>query len=537
MNQYDAIVIGAGHNGLVAAAYLAKAGKKVLVLERRPIIGGAAVTEEIYPKFKYSSGAYVCGLFHPRIIRELKLPVFGFELIPYDPVRFTPTPDGTHLLVWREIKKSLEEIEKFSKADAANYLPFAARVKKLGGFLRSLMLKMPPQVAGNSPLELWELLKLGLRFRGLGAPEMRQTLRVFPMSVADFLSEWFESEPLRASLATSGILGTFLPPCAQGTAYIFLHHHLGESEGPFRAWGFVRGGMGNLPQAVAAAARRHGAEIRTNAEVAQVLVKNGTASGVILRNGDEILATVVLSGADLKRTFLTLVEPSHLEPHFRLQVRNVRFRGACAKINLALAELPRFRGFNGCGPFPHHHGLIQIAPSIDYLEKAFDDAKYGGFSRRPFLEIAIPSVSDPTLAPTGKHVMSVLLQYAPYDLKEGSWRDQREALGDLAVNTINEYAPGFKDSILHRQVLTPLDLEETYGLTEGNIHHGELSLDQLFFMRPIPGWSRYRTPIRNLYLCSASTHPGGGITGAPGYNAAREVLKDWRRRGRGPSGF
>jgi len=271
--------------------------------------------------------------------------------------------------------------------------------------------------------------------------------------------------------------------------------------------------------------------------VAQVLVKNGTASGVILRNGDEILATVVLSGADLKRTFLTLVEPSHLEPHFRLQVRNVRFRGACAKINLALAELPRFRGFNGCGPFPHHHGLIQIAPSIDYLEKAFDDAKYGGFSRRPFLEIAIPSVSDPTLAPTGKHVMSVLLQYAPYDLKEGSWRDQREALGDLAVNTINEYAPGFKDSILHRQVLTPLDLEETYGLTEGNIHHGELSLDQLFFMRPIPGWSRYRTPIRNLYLCSASTHPGGGITGAPGYNAAREVLKDWRRRGRGPSGF
>lgn len=529
MKSYDAIIIGGGHNGLVAAAYLSRAGKKVLVLERRAALGGAAGTEEIYPKFKYSSCAYVCGLIHPRIIRELDLKAFGLELLPYDPVLFSPMPDGDHLLVWRERQKTLEEIGRFSKADAANFLPFSTLVAKLSAFFRKLFWMALPDPSGSLAPGLLELGQLGWRFHRLGKEVRQQALRIFPMSVADFLDEWFETDVLKGALAASGILGTFLAPRAQGTAYVFLHHQLGESTGPFRAWGFVRGGMGNLSQAIAAAACRHGAEIRTNAEVAQVLIKNGKASGVALRNGDEIEASAVLSATDVKNTFLKLVDPSYLDPHFRLQVHHTKFRGACAKINFALDELPRFRGRNGPGPAPEHRGLIHIGPSIDYLERAFDEAKYGGYSKKPFLELAIPSVTDPTLAPPGKHVMSVFMQYAPYHLKDGRWNDERDRLGDLVVQTIQEYAPNFKNSILHRQVLTPADLEEIYGLTEGNIHHGELSLDQLFFMRPVPGWARYRTPIQNLYLCSASAHPGGGVSGAPGYHAAREVLSDWRK--------
>jgi phytoene dehydrogenase-like protein len=287
--------------------------------------------------------------------------------------------------------------------------------------------------------------------------------------------------------------------------------------------------MGILPRAIAETALRFGAEIQTNAEVVQVIIKDDTATGIVLKNGDEIPAPMVISSADLKNTFLRLVDPTHLEPHSLLQVRNTKFRGACAKMNLALGELPNFKVTPGSGAGPHHYGLIHIGPSIDYLEHAFDDAKYGSFSKKPFLEIAIPSVTDPSLAPPGKHVMSVFMQYAPYHLRDGNWKKKREELGDLVVDTINEYAPNFKNSILHRQVLTPLDLEETYSLTEGNIYHGELSLDQLFFMRPVPGWAQYRTPIRNLYLCGATTHPGGGVTGMPGYNAAREILKDWRK--------
>lgn len=530
MNKYDAVIIGAGHNGLVTAAYLARAAMKVLVLERRPTIGGAVVTEEIYPGFKYSSCAYSCGLLPPRITRNLDLKSFGLSLIPHDPVLSAPSLDGNALLVWRDAGKTIEGIGRFSKADAANFQSFSTLVKKLADLLRALGFMTPPDPVTASPLELFEILKFGVRFHRLGEKERREAARIFPMSVADFLGEWFETEPVKATLATSGILGTFLPPRAQGTAHVFFHHVGGDSAGPFRAWGFVRGGMGSLSEALGAAAKRSGAEIRTGAEVCQVLVKDGSACGVALGSGEEIAASAVLSATDVKRTFLKLIDPDHLQPHFFHQVKNVKFRGACAKVNLALDALPRFRGFDGPGPLPLHRGLIEIAPDIDYLERAFDDAKYGGFSRKPFLEIAIPSVSDPTLAPAGKHVMSVLMQYAPYDLKTGSWTEKREELGDLVVDTIEEYAPNFGQSILHRQVLTPLDLEQTYGLTEGNFHHGELSLDQLFFLRPLPGWSKYRTPIRNLYLCSASAHPGGSISGLPGYNAARAVLKDRRRK-------
>jgi phytoene dehydrogenase-like protein len=527
MNRYDAIIIGAGHNGLVTAAYLAKAGKRVLVLERRPVIGGAASTEEIYPGFKYSTCASVSGLLHPRIVRELELRRHGLEMVPYDPVVFAPAAGGGSFLAWREPARTIEEIGRFSKADAANYPRFAALVRKLADLLGGLLLRSPPHLAGASRLDFVEIFKLGWKFRRLGKKEMREALRILPMSVADFLNEWFETEILKASLAAPGIIGLFAGPRAQGTAYLYLHHQSGESNGTFRAWSFVRGGMGSLPGAIAQVAAHHGAEVRTEAEVTRMVIKDGVVTGVVLKGGDELASSVVISNADAKTTFLRLLEPAHLEPRFVLRIQNVRFRGACAKVNLALGDLPRFKGMPDQGPAAHLHGLIQIGPSLEYLERAYDDAKYGDISKRPFLEITIPSVVDPSLAPRGKHVMSVLMQYAPYRLKNGDWGTKREELGDLVVDTINEYAPNFKDSILHRQVLTPLDLEEIYGLAEGNIYHGEMALDQLFLMRPVPGWARYRTPIKNLYLCGASAHPGGGITGAPGYNAAREILKDW----------
>lgn len=530
MNRYDAIIIGAGHNGLVAAACLAKAGKKVLVVERRPVIGGAAATEEIYPGFKYSTCASVCGLLHPRIVRELELRKHGLEMVPYDPVVFAPIPEGGSFLAWRAPAKTVEEIGRFSKADAANYPRFAALVRRLADLLGGLVLRPPPNVAGANRLDLLELLQLGWRFRRLGKKGMREALRILPMSIGDLLNEWFETEILKATLAAPGIAGAFAGPRAQGTAYLFLHHQSAESGGAFRAWSFVRGGMGSLPGAIAQVARQHGAEVRLEADVAQVVIKDGMATGVVLKGGEEIAASVVVSSADAKSTFLRLVNATYLEPRFVLQIRNIRFRGACAKVNLALDELPRFRAVPNDRPQLYLRGLIHIGPTLDDLERAFDDAKYGDFSKRPFLEITIPSVLDPSLAPPGKHFMSILMQYAPYRLKNGDWRKKREELGDLVVDTIAEYAPNFKNSILHRQVLTPLDLEEIYSLTEGNIYHGEMALDQLFIMRPIPGWARYRTPIRNLYLCGASAHPGGGITGAPGYNASREILKDWKSR-------
>lgn len=529
-NPYDAIVIGAGHNGLVTAAYLAKAGKKVLVLERRPVVGGIAVTEDIHPGFKVSPCAYACGPLPPRIAADLKLRKHGLEMLPFDPLLFSPLPDGNHLLIRRSEEKIIEEIARFSRADARNYPRFAAMVAKLTGFLNRLSLMTPPSKESTGAADLLELLHLGWNFRRLGAKNMYELLRVLPMNIADLLDDWFENAALKAALAGSAILGSAYGPRAQGTAYLFLHHRLGQSGGGFRSWGFVLGGMGNLPAAIARAAESYGTEIRTGAEVARIVVTDETVSTVVLKNGDEIAANAVVSATDVKNTFLKLVDPVDLDPHFLHKVKNVKFRGALAKVNLALGELPRFNAAPPGGDGSHARGLIHIGPTLDYLERAADDAKYGDYSRRPFVEIAVPSLTDPTLAPAGKHVMSIAVQYAPYHLKVASWNDKREALGDLVVDLVNEYAPNFKSSILHRQVLTPLDLEDSYGLTEGNIYHGEMSLDQLFVMRPVPGWARYRTPIKNLYLCGATTHPGGGITGLPGHNAAREILKDWQRK-------
>jgi phytoene dehydrogenase-like protein len=399
-------------------------------------------------------------------------------------------------------------------------------LKTLSAFLSTLYGLPLPHKGGSEGFNPGQFLKIGWKFHRLGEKEMYEFLRILPMSAADLLNEWFENDLLKAVIAGSGMLASFVGPRQQGTAFNLLHHQLGASNGALRTAGFVRGGIGALASSLARAAERFGAEIRTKAEVANVVIKDGVATGVILENGQEIDAATVISSADVKRTFLDLVEPTYLDPHFLLQVRNIRSRGTVARINLALDRLP---------PFPHSDslgGIIHIGPNLDYLERAADDAKYKRFSTQPFLEMSIPSIADSALAPAGKHVMSVWMQSAPYGLKESGWQEQRGVLGDTVVNLISDYAPGFKDTILHRQVLTPIDLEEKYGLSGGHLYHAEMALDQIFFMRPVPGWARYHTPVERLFLCGSGTHPGGGLTGLPGYYAARTILKSRARAGK-----
>ena len=525
MHNYDAVIIGAGHNGLTTAAYLAKAGKKVLVLERRRVIGGIAATEEIFPGFKFSTCEHLAGSFSREIIADLGLQKHGLEILPLDPLLFAPSLNENSLVIAPALAKAAAEIGRHSKNDAGKYPAFCALLKKLSAYLLTLYsLPLPDRaVPGSSSPS--ELLKAIWKFHRLGKKQGYQFLRILPMSVADLLNEWFENDLLKAALAAGAIHGSFVGPRQQGTSFNLLHHQLGESNGALRTAGLVRGGIGNLAAALARAAQQHGAEIRTGAEAAKIVTKNGAATTVVLRNGDELHAAIVVSSADVKRTFLRLVEPTYLDPHFLLQVRNIRSRGTLAKVNLALDSLPKFKRATDQGAPAPLGGIIHIGPTVDYLERASDDAKYGRFSRQPSLEITIPSVTDPSLAPAGKHVMSVWMQSAPYHLREGNWSSQRDLLGDTVINLIEDYAPGFKNSILHRQVLTPLDLEQIYGLTEGHIYHAEPALDQIFFMRPLPGWARYGTPIENLYLCGSGTHPGGGVTGLPGYYAAKRILK------------
>jgi len=524
--KYDVIVIGAGHNGLTHAAYLAKAGKKVLVLERRYIVGGATVTEEIFPGFKFSVCSYVVSLLRPEVIRELDLAAHGLEVIPLDST-FTPLPNGDYLARWADHDKTRRELQRHSPTDADAYDQFGRLMHRMAMAVKPILGLVPPDPTSINPRDFPTFLNLFRHFRKVGS-DLYDLTKLMTMSSADYLDEWFETEVLKATMSASGIIGTFLGPRSPGTAYVLLHHYMGEIDAVFRSWGWARGGMGSVSGALAKAALHHGAEIRTTAPVAHIVVKNERAAGVVLENGEEIEADAVTSAVDPKRTFLKLVDPVHLEPEFVLQVNRIRMRGSSGKVNLALDALPDFTCLPGDGP--HLRGAISISPSIDYLERAYDDAKYGSFSRRPYLDIVIPSTIDPTMAPPGKHVMSIFVQYAPYRLKEGSWPELREKFGDTVIDTLAEYAPNMKNIILHRQVVTPWDLEQEYGLTEGNIFHGELSLDQLFFMRPVPGWARYRTPVAGLYLCAAGTHPGGGVMGASGRLAALELLKDSKKR-------
>jgi phytoene dehydrogenase-like protein len=523
-SSYDAVIVGAGHNGLVCAAYLARAGRRVLVLERRHVVGGAAVSERLHPGFTFSVCSYVVSLFRPHILRELDLPRHGLAILPLD-VSFTPLPDGRSLARWGDPHRTRHEIAAFDPRDAEVYPEFGLTMSRLARFAKAVIDAPPPDPRSLDPRELGKLGRLAGVLRGFDAEARHALLRLMTMSAADFLDLWFRSDVLKAPMSVSGIIGTFLGVRSPGTAYVLLHHYMGEIDGAFRAWGLARGGTGAISEAVASAARGFGAEIVTSAPVERVLTRSGRATGVVLANGDEIVAKTVVSGVDPHRTFLRLVGADRLDPDFVRQVARYKMRGSSGKVNLAVDRLPRFP----CRPegVEHLRGDIAIAPGIDYLERAYDQAKYGDYSERPYLNVVIPSLSDPSVAPPGKHVVSIFVQYAPYAIKEGAaaWPSRREAFGDAVVDTLEEYCPGLRESILYRQVLTPWDLEREFGLTEGNIFHGELSLEQLFFLRPAAGWANYRTPIRNLWLCGSGTHPGGGVMGGPGELAAKSLLR------------
>lgn len=529
MKSYDAIVIGGGHNGLVAANYLQRAGHSTLVLERRSIVGGACVTEEVFPGYKVSTTSYVCSLLRPEIIRDLELKKYGYEILERNPSSFSPFPDGRYMFFWKDLKKTCEEIAKFSKKDAEVYPAFEHKITELASFVQPLLLTVPPDPSSFSPGEVLRSLQLLLRVRGLGRGIYEQ-LRVFSMSVADYLGLWFESEALKARMATDGVIGAWAGPYSPGTAYVLFHHVMGETEGAQGVWGYVRGGMGTVTQALAQSLQSVGGTILTDAEVDHVAVQEGRATGVVLADGREFKAKRILSNADPIRTFLKMVGTQHLPTEFAEGVRNIRMRSGVIKINVALNGLPNFSALPGDALGPQHRGTIHIAPDMQYMERAFDDAKHGRPSENPVIEMTIPSSVDGTVAPAGKHLMSMFIQYAPYTRADGKvWDTESKAeFAERVFKIVSDYAPGFRDRVDAYHVLSPVDLEREYGLTGGNIFHGEMTLDQLFFMRPLPKYAGFRTPVRNLYMCGSGCHPGGGVMGAPGYISAKIVDKDAR---------
>jgi phytoene dehydrogenase-like protein len=521
--RYDAAIIGGGHNGLVAAAYLARAGRRVVVLERRHVLGGAAVTEEIVPGFRFSVASYVVSLLRPEIIRDLDLPGHGLDILPLDGT-FTPL-DGNYLWRVNDHGRTVRELRRWSRSDAEAYEEYGQLMVDMARFIKPILSITPPDLTSLNPRPLMPLAGLARRFQQLTVRQQAAFVGLMTMSAVDFLDQWFETDPLKATMAASGIIGTFLGVRSPGTAYVLLHHYMGEIDGAFRAWGIPKGGTGGVSESIASAARAEGAEIRTEAPVERILVKRGRATGVVLESGEEIEAKAVLSSVDARRTFLGLIEPGTLDRSFEEEVGRFKFRGSSGKVNLAVDRLPDFTCLPG--PGEHLRGAISFSPSVDAMEQAYDDAKYGRWSRRPYIDMIIPTLVDPSMAPPGKHVISCFVQYAPYHLDPsvGTWDDNRDAFGDTVIDRIAEFAPNIRDIIIDRQVLTPLDIEERFGLTEGNIFQGELSLEQLFFNRPVPGYARFRTPIRDLWLCGSATHPGGGIMGANGRLAALELVR------------
>jgi phytoene dehydrogenase-like protein len=521
----DAIIIGAGHNGLVTAAYLARAGRRVLVLERRELVGGCAVTEEIWPGYQVSTASYLTSLLQERVIRDLELARFGYRVDAKDPAFFSPFPDGRYLFMWQDREKTLAEIAKFSRRDAAAYPAYEDYLERLSQVVEGLLLTTPPEFPPESLGDFVDYLKLAAKMRGVSPKDMVGLVKIFTQSAVEFLDQWFESDQFKVTLATDAVIGANGGPRSSGTAYILLHHVMGGVGGHRGLWGFVRGGMGGVSNAIAASAKSRGAEIRTNASVDHIKIKNGRARGVVLEGGEEIDSQLVISNLTPQLTFLRLIDQDALPGDFVDSIRKYRSEGTSCKINLALSGLPNFRALPGAQG-PQHRATMHLCPSVEYIERAWDDAKYGHPSQSPLLELTVPTMYDPSLAPEGKHIMGIFIQYAPYTLREGNWDELREPFAYRCLDLIEEYAPGFRDLIIHQQVLTPLDLERRFGLTGGNIFHGEMALDQMFVMRPVAGSARYRTPIRGLYLCGSGTHPGGGVMGAPGYNAAHEILKD-----------
>jgi phytoene dehydrogenase-like protein len=522
--SYDAIIIGGGHNGLTAAAYLARAGREVLVLERRHLLGGAAVTEELYPGFKYTVYSYVVSLLAPRVIQDLQLHKHGLNLIPLTGA-FTPMEDGNYIASYEDEARTLEEIRRHSRRDAHAFIEFGNLMVDLAQAVKPILEMVPPDPTSPGFDDLRKLRYLGKHMRSIGKEKFHWLHKIMTMSAYDFLSEWFETDVLIATIAQVGIIGTMLGIKSPGTAYVILHYYLGEVDGEISAWASQVGGTGGVSEAIASVAGSFGAEIRCNASVSQVIVKHGQAVGVALENGDEIYGKTIVSACDPKVTFRKLVNENELPSDLVKAIDHFKFRGSSGKVNLALDGLPDFPAMKDKSLMVG--GMQEICPSTDYLERAYDDAKYGDFSKRPFMGCIIPSAIDPTMAPPGKHSMSIFVQYASYNMPAHGDRDQqREAFGKAVIDTLAEFAPNIKDLILHKQVITPWDIEQQIGISQGNISHGELTLDQLFFMRPIPGWAKYRTPIRNYYQCGSGTHPGGGITGTPARLAVLEMLKD-----------
>jgi phytoene dehydrogenase-like protein len=525
-DKRDVVIIGGGHNGLVTAFYLAKAGLKPLVLERRAQTGGSAITEEFHPGFRGSILAHSAGPIRAEIIRDMQLEKKGVQFIKPEVGVTALSPDGRALVLYSDTKKAADEISKFSAKDAVKYPEFRQSLSKIGRVINEVLSTTPPDIDNPSNSDLWSMLKAGKAIRDLGKKDMYRLLRWGPMAAADLVAEYFETELLRAVVAARGIFGTFLGPWSAGSSLVLLLRSAADSHPAGSGW-FAAGGMGAITQAMTGAAKQAGAEIRSGVEVIEVRVKDGAATSVVLSTGEEISATAIISNADPKRTLLKLVDPIHLSPDFVMKLQHYRMPGTVAKVNLALSGLPKFTALDG--NTAALSGRIHIGPEIDYLERAFDESKYGEFSKQPYLEIAIPTMADPSLAPSGQHVMSVYMQYAPFKLKKSDWESQRNNLGQCVVKTLAQYAPDLPKLILTHQIITPQDLEDTYGLTGGQIFHGELALDQFFTMRPLLDWARYKTPIANLYLCGSGTHPGVGLTGGSGANAAKEILKGLKK--------
>jgi phytoene dehydrogenase-like protein len=525
-NQRDIVIVGGGHNGLVTAFYLAKAGYKPLVLERRAVTGGCAITDEFHPGFRCATLAHSAGPIRPEIVRDMQLDRHGLQFATPQTGVTSLTPDGRAVTLYNDAQKSAQEIARFSQKDAAKFPELQESLRKIGSVIGEALRLTPPDIDEPSKADLWGMLQTGRSLRKLGKKDLYRLLRWGPMAVADLVSEYFETELMRATVAARGVFGTFFGPWSAGSALVLLIRAAGDPH-PAGSAQFPMGGAGAITQAMTSAAKAAGAEIRTNADVSEIRVKDGVAVSVVLKSGEEIAARVIISNADPKNTLLNLVDPTHLAPEFAKRLQNYRAMGTVAKINLALSGLPNFTAIKN-GNRDALAGRIQIGHEIDYLERAFDESKYGQFSKQPYLEVAIPSLTDPSLAPKGKHVMSIYMQYAPYKFK-GNWDEQRGALGDAVVHTLAQYAPDLPQLVEDGQIITPKDLEQTYGLTGGQIFHGELALDQFFTMRPLLDWARYNTPIKNLYLCGNGTHPGSGLTGASGANAAKEILKNLKK--------